>query len=293
MTSVATPDVKQAFLNIIAPYKKRIEEAILHDVNSWEKGTDLHRACEYALLNGGKRWRPALVLLIADALKNGRNALKAAIAVEYFHTASLVVDDLPCMDDEELRRGQPVAHKVFGEATALLVSFALIAEGYESICLNAQEAVYSEKIRLLALTNVTENTGLSGVTGGQFLDLYPPELTEETVREVIRKKTVALYEVAFVLGWLFGGGDPEKLNLVKKAAYHFGMAFQIADDFGDVAQDASNERAINLVAVVGETRAREMFHVELSNYRQVLVELNLADSPLTLIADFLETLSVE
>ena len=267
--------LKQSFVNVFAPYKTRVEQAMLNDLRSWNDGTELQKACEYVLMNGGKRWRPAVVLVIADAIGRGRDALKAALAVEYFHSASLVVDDLPCMDNEEERRGKPVAHLVYGEATSLLVSYALIAEGYKAICQNAHEAENAEAVRHEALINVTENMGIHGVTGGQYLDLYPPKLDEENVLEVLRKKTVALYEVAFVLGWLFGGGALEKLPVVKRAAHHFGMAFQIADDFGDVEQDALNERAINLATVCGKKRAEEVFHVELAGYRQAIKELSL------------------
>lgn len=276
-----------SFLDVVSRYKSLVEGAIRDDLGSWDSSSKLYEACAYTLLNGGKRFRPALVLMIAEALNQGQDATQAALAVEYFHTASLIVDDLPCMDNEEVRRGKPVVHKVFDEATALLASYALIASGYEAISKNALTATNSERVRHLALMNVTQNMGLNGVTGGQFLDLYPSEVTVEFVFEVIRKKTVALFEVAFVLGWLFGGGDSEQLESVKKAAHHFGMAFQMADDFGDVDQDALNECAINLVTAVGLEAAKELFHVELQAYREELHNLNLQESPLWSLADFL------
>ena len=114
----------------------------------------------------------------------------------------------------------------------------------------------------MVLENAAYNTGLFGATGGQFLDLNPPNLSLSTLKEIIHKKTTSLFEISFVSGWLYGGGDYEQLSLVKEVASHFGMAFQIADDLDDMAQDKGNDRAVNVANVQGESYAQEMFHVE-------------------------------
>lgn len=273
-------------VDVLQKYQEKVENSIKHSIAGLGPKTKLRDACEYALLNGGKRLRPALVFMIADALGHHVDVANAALSIEYFHTASLIADDLPCMDNDDERRNKPSVHKVFGEEISLLASYALIASGYEKIALNAAEiekakiplTSNSDYLGMLALSNATFNTGLLGATGGQFLDIFPPDLTLPTLRDVIHKKTISLFEVAFVFGWLFGGGNPDQLALVKKCASHFGMAFQIADDIGDRIQDSSKGRRVNMALVFGVESAIQMFHEEIEQYRVVLSQL-LLDSP--------------
>jgi geranylgeranyl diphosphate synthase, type II len=270
---------------ILHPYQRQIENQIQEAIDSLGPKTKLRDACEYALLNGGKRFRPALVYMVAKALGHHTDVHQAAMAVEFFHTASLIADDLPCMDNDDKRRNKPSLHKAYDEATALLATYALISAGYECLAKSSRllknsshpQAQQSDDICLLALENVSLNTGLLGATGGQYIDIYPPDLSLETLKEVIQKKTVTLFELSFVLGWLFGGGDPKELELVKKAAYHFGMAFQIADDIGDMAQDLTKELQINIACAFGKEKAKEMLQEELSAFKQVMQKLNLAN----------------
>lgn len=259
---------------LLAPYQKIVENAIRENISALGPKSALRDACEYALLNGGKRFRPALVLMIANALDKGNDATQAALAIEYFHTASLVVDDLPSMDNDDERRNKPSVHKAYGEPAALLVSYALIAAGYGCIATNAKQ-MDSDKVCILALENATHNTGLFGATGGQFIDLYPPDLSLETLRDVIHKKTVSLFEIAFVFGWLFGGGATEKLDLVKKAASHFGTAFQITDDLGDVEQDIANKRFVNVAVTFGKEKAEQIVQEEIEGFLHTIERLGL------------------
>jgi geranylgeranyl diphosphate synthase type II len=131
---------------------------------------------------------------------------------------------------------------------------------------------------ILAIRQAAESGGFSGATEGQFLDLYENKLTFETLREVMHKKTVTLFEMAFTFGWLFGGGDPAKLQQIKKAAAHFGIAFQIADDLNDQESDRISGRKANIANLFGEEKAKEMFHVEQQGYLETLKELSI-DSP--------------
>ena len=140
----------------------------------------------------------------------------------------------------------------------------------------------------MALQNATYNTGLLGATGGQFLDINPPNTSLETLRDIICKKTVSLFEISFVLGWLFGGGAFEKLDLIKKAAYHFGMAFQIADDIDDMDQDIKNKRVVNLALASGKEQANQMFHGEINQYLAVLKQLNVHETELKALANYLK-----
>ncbi len=278
--------------NILSKYQAAVERIIEENLSLFGSSNKLAEACHYALTNGGKRFRPALVLMVAKALGFGSDVSYAALSLELFHTASLVADDLPSMDDDDERRQKPSVHKVYGEATALLVTYALIAGGNECIARNAQVvnnstlafASRGHEIGILALGNAAHNSGVFGATGGQFLDIYPPDLTEKTIREVMEMKTVSLFENAFMFGWLFGGGPVELVDQVKKTAYHFGMAFQIGDDLGDMQQDITNERQINMANLLGYEKALEMFHVELREFERSLKQLPLnSDELLQLI----------
>lgn len=270
-----------SFSSILEPYKQVIESQLFQSIDSFGEQTVLREACEYALLNGGKRFRPALVLMIAKALGFGIDVSQAALGVEYFHTASLIADDLPCMDNDDERRNKPSVHKVYGESVALLATYALIAAGYRCLVNNTKVLADSshplahqrDHLCVLALENATYNTGILGATGGQLLDLVPPDYSLSTLSAIINKKTVTLFEISFVFGWIFGGGDLSQLSLVKQSASHFGRAFQIADDLGDMQQDLTNNCAPNIANALGREKAVLMFHKEISQFEKTLDEL--------------------
>lgn len=262
---------------ILLPYQKIIDRALACHV--WPAGS-LGEAIRYALSNGGKRFRPAIVLMICRALKS-RDLIDAALSIEYFHTASLIADDLPCMDDDDERRGKPSLHRVYGEGVSLLASYTLISEGYASVARASDNPVLVK----LALECASYNTLLA--TEGQHLDLFPPDDSEKNIREALRKKTVSLFEIAFVFGWLFGGGDINRLTVVKQAAHHFGMAFQIADDIADLKQDKNH--GVNLAMKVGSEKAIEILRHEMESCLNKLSELGLGDSE---VAQLVKTLDL-
>lgn len=276
-------NVQKSFAEILNPYRFLIEQKLRESVVLLGPKNEVRDACEYALLAGGKRFRPALVLMIAKALGFGVDVFPAAIGIEYFHTASLIADDLPCMDNDDERRNAPTVHRKFSESIALLSTYALISAGYACLAQNSRLlksskhpfASESDHLCVLALENVSFNTGLDGATGGQLMDILPSHLSLDFMKEVIHKKTGSLFEISFVLGWLFGGGDPSKIDLVKKAAAHFGLAFQIADDVEDREQDKVNKRSINMANVFGLEPAKKMFHEEMERFYQILIELKL------------------
>lgn len=281
--------------NNLSLFQHQFTVRLQESISLLGRKTVLRDACEYALTNGGKRFRPLLVHLVANALNPDAPIFQAALAVEYLHTASLIADDLPSMDNDDERRSKPSLHKAFDESTALLASYALIAEGYGCLAKNAVDLAlfkmpYADQasvICMCALENVTYNTGLCGATGGQFLDIFPPDLSLETIIEVIHKKTVSLFEISFVLGWLYAGGNLERLDEVKKAAAHFGMAFQIADDLGDQEQDAANGRQINIATILGRQAALEMLEVEIEAYKKQMFSLEIATPQLQALAQAL------
>ncbi|MBS4167775.1 polyprenyl synthetase family protein [Parachlamydia sp. AcF125] len=269
--------------SVLLSYQAEVEAKIEQSIPILGVKSQIRDACEYALRNGGKRFRPALVLMVARALGKQADVSEAALAVEFFHTASLIADDLPCMDNEDERRNKPSLHKVFGEDVALLASYALIAEGYRYLAQNSetlqlQRVSFANRcghLCVLAIQNVAHNTGLFGATGGQFLDIHEPNLSLSALKDIMHKKTVSLFEISFVLGWLFGGGELEKLPLVKAAASHFGMAFQIADDLSDMQQDLKNGRKANMGLLIGVEEAARMFHKETHSFLAVLQQLDI------------------
>lgn len=284
-----------SFAQILGPYKQLIEQKIQENINQLGPKNCLRDACEYALLNGGKRFRPALVLMIAKAIGYEIDVFQAAMGIEFFHTASLIADDLPCMDNDNERRNKPTVHRVYGESVALLATYALISAGYACLAKNASIikhsshpfAHQSDHLCVLALENAAFNTGLCGATGGQFLDLAPSNLSLPFLQEVIHKKTVTLFEISFVLGWIFGGGPLTQLDLVKKSAAHFGMAFQIADDLDDMAQDLAHGHSLNIANVLGKERTKQMFHEEMQQFHQTLIDLKLSQGDLHALASLL------
>lgn len=186
-------------------YKARIESELQNIIAEMGEPSRLRDACEYALLSPGKRLRPIFVLMIAKALGNGLDAMPAALSVEFFHTASLIADDLPCMDDDDERRSRPSLHRAFEEGVALLTSYTFIASGYEGIYKNYLRMKANPKFAYLAETALpaaleisTRCAGIHGATNGQFLDLFPPDNRLETVEKIIYQKTVTLFQISFV-----------------------------------------------------------------------------------------------
>ena len=276
-------------------YRDKVEQELAKSISRLGEKTKLRDACEYALTNGGKRFRPLIVLMVSEALGKDLNVSDAALSVEFFHTASLIADDLPCMDNDDERRDKPSLHKVYGETIALLASYALITAAFERIHCNAavmrESGLFSSEasdlVCRLALECATHCSGILGATGGQFLDLYPPTLNLEMVKQVIYKKTVTLFEVSFVFGWLFGGGDINLLEKVKKAAYHLGMAFQIQDDLGDVIQDEKNQRDISMARLVGKEKAFVLFKEEMALFEKHLKDLRIYTPSFQKMSDML------
>ena len=175
-------------LSLLAKYRVRIEGELEKHISEMGDKTSLRDACEYALLSGGKRLRPMLVMMVADALGNRLDVTQAALSVEFFHTASLIADDLPCMDNDDERRSRPSLHKAFDEGVALLASYTFIASGYEGIYKNGQAmkknyqfGAQADAATIGCLEIATRCAGIFGATNGQFLDLYPPDRSLATI----------------------------------------------------------------------------------------------------------------
>lgn len=256
--------------------KTQFENTLKQTLESFGTKTPLRDACEYALMNGGKRIRPLIVFMTAKALNKQFDVSNAALSIEYFHTASLIADDLPCMDNDDFRRDKPSLHKIFGEATALLASYALITAAFEKIYENAkQHKKQAGEFCLIALLEASKAAGIHGATGGQYLDLYPGKLSLRAIKTIIEKKTIRLFEVAFLYGWLFGGGDSSYISEIKKLGYHFGMAFQIADDLRDCLEDQKRNNPANLALYLGKEKAVSIFEQEREGFDLLLDKLDI------------------
>ena len=227
---------------------------------------DVTKAMRYSLSNGGKRLRPIFVLEFCRMCGGDVNkALPYACAIEYIHTYSLIHDDLPCMDNDDMRRGKPSCHKMYGEATALLAGDALLTHAFE-IC-SASELSDSQNLRAVSL--LSQNAGVGGMIGGQVIDLKY-EQSDPSISDILtvhRLKTGALISAACILGCIAAGADDEKIALASRYAYMIGTAFQIRDDLLDimgdeeklgkpVGSDADNDKT-TYVTIVGADRAQQ------------------------------------
>ncbi len=257
--------------------KDVFEGALKADLERMRESFRLSDAIEYALQTRGKRFRPLIVLSIGSHL--GKSDVKpAALAVEYFHTASLIADDLPCMDNDAVRRGQASLHAAFDETTALLSSYALICSGFEKVHENGKST--DDERGMICLEQAARAAGQKGATGGQFLDLFPSDYSPETLLDILGRKTVTLFETAFVFGWVFGGGVLAQLEDVKNAALHFGLAFQIGDDLTDFDQDKDRTTS-NYAVALGCEKAAEAFYHHAAAFDALLKKLNLEGSGLS------------
>ena len=222
-----------------------VEQAL----SSWispQAPAGLGEAMRYAVLDGGKRLRPLLVLAAREAVAHGTKddvldeaALRAACAVELIHAYSLVHDDMPCMDNDLLRRGKPTVHAQFGEAQALLAGDALQALAFEFLTPDASTIPDTVQARLCRL--LATSAGHAGMAGGQAIDLASVgmALSEDQLRQMHRLKTGALLEGSVMMGAACGNASPQALSGLKRYGEALGLAFQVVDDILDVIADSA------------------------------------------------------
>ncbi len=196
-------------------------------------------ACQYALTNGGKRIRPILVYAAAQAL--GHQGLDTdldhiACALEMIHSYSLVHDDLPAMDDDDIRRGRPSCHKAFDEATAILAGDALQAQAFELL---ADAPGFSDRQKIDMIKVVAAAAGPRGMVGGQFIDIHATnsDITVAQLKAMHSLKTGALIRAALALGGIAASAGEQQLFALDAYGMHIGLAFQVVDDILDVEGD--------------------------------------------------------
>ena len=200
----------------------------------------LGQAMRYAVLDGGKRLRPMLVMAAAQAVQGHTDAaLRAACAVELIHAYSLVHDDMPCMDNDVLRRGKPTVHVQFGQAQALLAGDALQALAFELLTPEGDVVDPRTQARLCAL--LARAAGHDGMAGGQAIDLASVgrALSEDELRRMHRLKTGALLRGSVMMGAACGEASPQALEALGRYGDALGLAFQVVDDILDVTADST------------------------------------------------------
>ncbi|RKH08699.1 polyprenyl synthetase family protein [Corallococcus sp. CA053C] len=255
----------------------------------------LAEAMRYSLLAGGKRLRPVLCLAFADAVARASTdsavVADAACAVEYVHTYSLVHDDLPCLDNDDLRRGKPTNHKVFGEPLALLAGDGLLTEAFTVL------ASGPEPVRGLLCAELARAAGAAGMVGGQVLDIAQDRAaTLDYLLRLHRMKTGALIRAACRMGVLAAGGDVAALGSAEAYGDAVGLAFQIADDVLDVTASAeqlgkpvgadAEAGRHTFPAVVGLEESRRMARDLVARAEAAVRPLEGGDGPLAALARY-------
>lgn len=195
------------------------------------------RACRYAVLNGGKRIRPILLLEFYKLCGGDDDcAYNFACALEMIHSYSLVHDDLPCMDNDDMRRGKPSCHKAFGESTALLCGDALLTEAFTVA--SKTLGIPSERV-VKALTHLSTCAGVDGMIGGQVIDMDDnTDADDDVLFTMYRLKTGALIKTACAIGCILAGADDEHIALAEMFGEKIGITFQIIDDILDAVSDS-------------------------------------------------------
>jgi len=278
-----------------------VEEALSNWISP-DAPAGLGQAMRYAVLDGGKRLRPMLVLAAREAVGNGVKddaldvaALRAACAVELIHAYSLVHDDMPCMDNDVLRRGKPTVHVKFGEAQALLAGDALQALAFELLApensdvsdagVHIPDHVQARLCRLLA-----KAAGFNGMAGGQAIDLASVglALNEHQLREMHHLKTGALLEASVMMGAACGDSSAQVWDCLQRYGRAIGLAFQVVDDILDVTadsvtlgktagKDAANDKP-TYVSLLGLARAQEYAEQLLAEALKALHDSGLAST---------------
>lgn len=240
--------------------------------NSSTSYGEVIKAMEYSLCGGGKRVRGVLTLAFYKLFggENVRDVLPFAAAVEMIHAYSLIHDDLPCMDDDDMRRGKPSCHIVYGEDTALLAGDGLLTLAFETITTGAKIENFADISVLKAVNALATFSGVNGMIGGQVLDLANEEKSA-TIDEIVSAellKTSALITSGAVMGSILAGADNDQLELVKEYGKNLGLAFQVMDDVLDatstqeklgkpIGSDEENKKS-TFVSLYGVEKAKEI-----------------------------------
>ncbi|KAH9312759.1 hypothetical protein KI387_027794 [Taxus chinensis] len=213
----------------------------------------INEAMRYSLLAGGKRIRPCLCIAACELVGGTQDlAMPAACAMEMLHTSSLIHDDLPCIDDDDFRRGKPTNHKVFGEGIATLAGYALLAFSFEHVVDSTRKSVGSHRI-LRVVSEMGRAVGSRGVAGGQIVDIENEgndSIDLKTLEWIHVHKTAMLLKCSVVCGAIIGGGSEEEIERIRRFAHFVGLLFQVVDDILDVTRSSQE---------LGKTAGKDLF----------------------------------
>ena len=231
--------MKTVLNDYVSTVENELKKYIPHENNDAQ--SVLSQSMEYSLLSGGKRIRPILLMEFYRLCggKNVNDVLSFACALEMIHTYSLIHDDLPCMDDDDMRRGRPSNHVAFGESTALLSGDALLNLAFETMLDSKNlRKIPAERI-IKAAGTLGKCSGFYGMIGGQVIDLQieGKKVELDILKNMDLKKTGALIKAACVMGCILAGADEKIIELATSFAENLGLAFQIVDDILDVTAD--------------------------------------------------------
>ena len=230
--------------------------------------------------------RPVIAIDICENL-GGKldDVINFAVAIELIHNSSLIIDDLPCMDDDNFRRNKLSFHKKYNQYQAQIISNLMINIALKLINLNFKNL--NQNIFNILVDNIVKNLGIMGATGGQLLDLTPININnksdlldslnnEEVIKDLFKKKTASFFEIAFVGGYLSGKGNLEYLSKIEVASYNFGILFQIYDDIDDIKQDKKridkNLFDPNFVNNFGLEIAKKEFNKSRQNFIEIMTK---------------------
>ena len=269
--------------------RKRVESALDHWMPSeTEAPPSLHRAMRYAVFTGGKRLRPILSMAAAAACgASPERGLRCGCAVEVLHTYTLVHDDLPCMDDDDERRGRPTVHIAFSQSDAVLAGDALQALAFEWLTDETGLSRWSvaDLVRELAVA-----AGSRGVVGGQVADLalQTPAPTAEQIAFIHLHKTADLFRAALRLGAMAADGTVEQVEALTHYAVQLGLAFQITDDLLDAPPEGTTPTEATCLSIYSPAEARQQAAQRIADAHNALTGLDESGTrPLAAIADFI------
>jgi geranylgeranyl diphosphate synthase type II len=294
--AVATETARFGPLERLLEERRRQVDAELLRLAPSSESPAVSAAIAASLNAPAKRIRPILALLVTDVLRGEpRAVLPAACAVEMVHTASLVLDDLPCMDDASLRRGRPACHVAFGESTAILAAFGLLNRAYE-ILAEGEDGGPDAETRASAARALARATGLSGMIAGQAADLSMTDKPVDfpTLEFIHSRKTGALFIAAADLGARFAGARPEEHAAVRTYAKNVGLAFQVVDDLIDVTSSAGEAgkeigkdlRKTTFVSFAGVEGSRQLALELVAAAREAVVGFGERGRPLLDLASY-------
>ncbi|MGQ5176600.1 polyprenyl synthetase family protein [Bacillus halotolerans] len=222
--------------SFLAERKKTVEKQLFVYTENLNIPDSLKKSMLYSLEAGGKRLRPLIVLAVLNAYgKSEKDGIPVGCAVEMIHTYSLIHDDLPCMDDDDLRRGKPTNHKVFGEATAVLAGDGLLTESFKLITSHVSDEVSAEK-RLRLVNELISAAGTEGMVGGQIADMEAEnrQVTLEELESIHERKTAKLLGFGVIAGAILADAPEEEIETLRVFSSHIGIGFQIRDDILDL-----------------------------------------------------------